>query len=88
MVENTEVKTALENRTEFNEVFIEGLSDQFVYAMVSDNTGMKFELHLEDGNDVAYLVWEDNDQREQDYVADDLDAIVKKANTIHNKYFA
>lgn len=65
MVENTEVKEAVESRTSFTDVYIDSDEHQFVYAMINDNTGMKFELPLgftqdKDEDDVSYLVWEDH----------------------------
>lgn len=87
MVDLKEVKNALDNRTEYENVKIE--EDRFVYAKINDNTGMKFELPVgfnedKENDNVAYLVWEENDHVEQNEVKNDLDAIVNKANEVYN----
>jgi hypothetical protein len=82
-----DIESALKNRTELNDIKIK--EDVFVYAMVEEDTGMKFELPTEDeykvySSDVAYLVWEENDHVDQNEVKNDLDTIVDKANEVYN----
>lgn len=82
------IKENVEKNTKYNEVTIEGASDQFVYAMITENTGMKFELPQRDNTEnISYIVWKDNNMLEQGNITNDITAVVDKANEIYNQYF-
>jgi hypothetical protein len=82
MVSKSELKSALESKTDYSEVTIE--ENSFVYAMVSEDTGLKFEEQRFD-DEFAYNAWKDNDLVDQDFVKNDLSALVAKAKELYTE---
>lgn len=83
-----EIKDALQNQTEYTKVSI--TEDLFVYAMLNDQTGMKFEAPGMDATKFAFSSWVENKpikkkQGGRGTVPDNLSLIVDKANEIHTK---